>query len=115
MDWRGPIAFILALGVATALVSGVLSAEITPGKVTSQEVSFFSTLGGAIVGAVATYLGVQHRPKGREDMQETETTDTTPAEPEPAPAQPRQPEQPAPAQPEQQPEQPDEDGDDGDE
>lgn len=59
-DWRGPIAFVLAVGVSVALVSGVLTSELTPGAVTTQEVSFLSTLGGAVVGALAAYLGIRH-------------------------------------------------------
>lgn len=92
-DWRGLIAFVLALGVAIALVAGVLSAEITPGSVTPQEGSFFSTLGGAIVGAVATYLGVTHtqsRNGGNAMRETTESPDRPPerdepVEPEPVP------------------------------
>lgn len=83
-DWRGPIALILALGVAIALVSGVLTAELTPNVVTPQETAFLSTLGGAMVGALATYLGVTHnRTNGGNDMHETETPE--PPEPEPTP------------------------------
>lgn len=86
VDWRGPIAFVLAVGVSATLVGGILSAELSPGKVTSQEVSFFSTLGGAIVGAIATYLGVQYKAKG-DDVQD-ETTPDEPVEPEVEPEPP---------------------------
>jgi branched-subunit amino acid ABC-type transport system permease component len=60
-DWRGLIALVLSVGVAVALVAGVLTAELTPTKVTSEEIAFLSTLGGASVGAVAAYLGIRHR------------------------------------------------------
>ena len=59
-DWRGVVALVLAVGVAIALVAGVLTAELTPTKVTSEEIAFLSTLGGASVGAVAAYLGIRH-------------------------------------------------------
>jgi len=113
-DWRGPIAFVLALGVAISLVSGVITAEVTPGKVTTEEAGFFSTLGGAIVGAVATYLGLQHRQKESDDNMR-ETTETPerdePVTPEPAPEPeraPSYPDEPAPSppSPEPAPEQP---------
>jgi outer membrane biosynthesis protein TonB len=61
-DWRGLTAFVLALGVAIALVAGFLAAELSPGAVTSEEVSLLSTLGGAAIGAVAAYMGVMHSP-----------------------------------------------------
>ena len=90
-DWRGPIAFVLACGVSVALVGGIITAELTPGAVTTQEVSLFSTLAGAIVGAVAAYLGIQHN-GGNDSMRETTETPERPperdepVEPEPVPA-----------------------------
>ena len=120
---------VLALGVAIALVSGVLTAELTPNAVTPQETTFLSTLGGAMVGALATYLGVTHinRPNGGNDM-ETETPERDepvepsapepePTEPEPEPTEPEpeptEPEpEPAPAPPEPDPDFPDEEVDD---
>lgn len=59
-DWRGPIAFVLAAGVAIALVLGVLTAELSPSKITTEEISFLATLGGAAIGAVSAYLGIRH-------------------------------------------------------
>lgn len=59
-DWRGPVALVLSVGISVALVAGVLTAELTPTKVTSEEIAFLSTLGGASVGAVAAYLGIRH-------------------------------------------------------
>lgn len=71
-DWRGVVALVLATGVSVALVAGVLTAELTPTKVTSEEIAFLSTLGGASVGAVAAYLGIRH-------------IDNTPDPPDPEP------------------------------
>jgi hypothetical protein len=84
-DWRGLIALILAVGVSIALVAGVLTAELTPTQVTSEEIAFLSTLGGASVGAIAAYLGIRH-PDQRSDMTTEDpdtTTEPTPTEPEP--------------------------------
>jgi outer membrane biosynthesis protein TonB len=102
-DWRGPIVLVLAVGVAVTLVTGVVGAEFTPGKVTPEESTFFSTLGGAIVGAVATYLGVQHK-EGSSKMSQTETVPERdePVEPQPVP----EPQQPEPEQPDERPSEP---------
>jgi hypothetical protein len=105
-DWRGPIALILAVGVAVAFCSGVVIAEISPNMVTEQETTFFSTLGGAIMGALATYLGVTHinRPNGGNDM-ETETPErdepVEPSAPEPEPTEPEPEEAPPPVPPDE--------------
>lgn len=77
-DWRGPVALVLSVGISVALVAGVLTAELTPTKVTSEEIAFLSTLGGASVGAVAAYLGIRHI--DRSDM----TDDQEPEEDEAA-------------------------------
>ena len=82
-NWRGLIALVLAAGVSIALISGVLTAELTPRKVTSEEIAFLSTLGGAAVGAIAAYLG-NHHTTGSSEMTDEETP-TEPTEPEPDP------------------------------
>lgn len=77
-DWRGPIAFVLAIGVAVTLVAGIVTAELTPGPVTTQEVSLLSTIAGAIVGAVAAYLGIQSNNNRRSNSMETQTPEPEP-------------------------------------
>jgi outer membrane biosynthesis protein TonB len=94
-DWRGMTAFVLALGVAIALVAGFLAAELSPGAVTSEEVSLLSTLGGAAIGAVAAYMGVMHTnppaqtpsvpPEQPTEGGAVETTPVPEPEPEPTP------------------------------
>lgn len=92
-DWRGLIALILALGVALAFLSGVIIAEVSPNMITEQETTFFSTLGGAIMGALATYLGVQHLSTNGGKSMETETPERDePVEPEPVPEPEHEPE-----------------------
>lgn len=66
-DWAGAVALTLAIGIALALLAGVLTAELTPGPVTQNDVSLLSTLAGAAIGAVATYLGVKHSGSDRRD------------------------------------------------
>lgn len=95
-NWRGLIALVLAAGVSIALVSGVLTAELTPRKVTSEEIAFLSTLGGAAVGAIAAYLG--NHTTDRSHMTDEETP-TEPTEPEPTEPEPTEPEpEPQPAE-----------------
>ena len=88
-NWRGLIALVLAAGVSIALVSGVLTAELTPRKVTSEEIAFLSTLGGAAVGAIAAYLG--NHTTDRSDMTEDPQDPTEPTEPEPTEPEPDEP------------------------
>jgi hypothetical protein len=85
-NWRGLIALVLAAGVSIALISGVLTAELTPRKVTSEEIAFLSTLGGAAVGAIAAYLG--NHTTDRSDMTDDPQDPTEPTEPEPDPTEP---------------------------
>jgi hypothetical protein len=100
-DWRGPIVLVLAIGVSITLVTGVVGAEFTPGKVTPEESTFFSTLGGAIAGAVATYLGVQHKEGSSMQTTEVQPERDEPVEPSPVPPEPEMPdERPAPVEPE---------------
>lgn len=80
---------MLAAGISIALVTGVLTAELTPRKITSEEIAFLSTLGGAAVGAVSAYLGIRHNDRSdmtTEDPRPTEPTEPEPTEPEPEPA-----------------------------
>jgi len=58
-DWHAVVAVLLALGVATVLVLVGIAVVREPGHVTPEENSLLSTLGGACVGALATYLGQQ--------------------------------------------------------
>lgn len=57
-DWPGYIAFILSMGLsigfATALIMSASSRTPPIGKETS---TLLATIGGSMVGAVATYLG----------------------------------------------------------
>ena len=101
-DWV--VALVLAVGVSVALVAGVLTAELTPTKVTSEEIAFLSTLGGASVGAVAAYLGTRHASPQKERRMTTE--DPTTPDPEPIPDPEPEPTEPEPTEPE-----PDEDED----
>jgi NhaP-type Na+/H+ or K+/H+ antiporter len=75
VDWPGAIAFVLAFGVAIGFaVAIILAASWRTPPISEQTATLFSTLGGAIIGAVATYLGgtIQrnHDRKGPDDSDE---------------------------------------------
>jgi hypothetical protein len=58
-DWAGRSAFVLAVGVAIGWSVAVLFV-VSPWRTTpvgDAAANFLATLGGAMVGAVATYLG----------------------------------------------------------
>lgn len=51
------VAVLLALGVAASIILISVAVLNTPGHVTEQEATLLSTVLGAAVGAIATYLG----------------------------------------------------------
>ena len=69
-DWAGASAFVLAFGLsagfATALIFAASPATTT---ITDAGVQLLSTIGGAMVGAVAAYLGVAVERRGRMNVQ----------------------------------------------
>jgi hypothetical protein len=73
-DPRGIAAIILAVGLAIAVVVLALGTEFTSRSLSVEEASLLSTVLGAAVGALATYLGgsVLNRSKG-DDQEEPPT------------------------------------------
>lgn len=92
-DWRGPIALVLAVGVIAVLVVAEILAATNPartGGLTPEEASTASTVFGALVGAVAVYLGGREPPSpppGRVGSSgaQPDREELVMAEPEPAP------------------------------
>jgi hypothetical protein len=58
IDWPGACAFVLAFGVAVTLIVGMAGAAVQDSPISEQGASLLSTLGGAAIGAIATYLGL---------------------------------------------------------
>jgi hypothetical protein len=58
-DKAGWAALILALGVMVSIVIISVGAEITSTPLTTEEQTLLSTIVGAAIGAVATYIGVR--------------------------------------------------------
>lgn len=59
--WAGPIAFVLALAVGTGLAASLIIISLSPRPLDSSLEAVVTTLAGAAVGAVGTYLGTTHR------------------------------------------------------
>lgn len=57
-DWRGIVALTLAAGVMLVLTAEVVASIVKTGDLTHDELALLSTVLGAAIGAVATYLGV---------------------------------------------------------
>lgn len=55
--WRGIAAIILAAGLAAAVVILAVETMLHPGAIGTEEASLLSTVLGAVVGAIAVYLG----------------------------------------------------------
>jgi hypothetical protein len=58
MDWAGACAFCLALGVGISMVVAIVGVVTQDQVVSEQGAQFLSTLFGAAIGALATYLGM---------------------------------------------------------
>jgi uncharacterized membrane protein len=57
LNWHGLVAIVLALGLATTVILLALETILHRGPVSDTEAAVLSTVLGAAVGAVATYLG----------------------------------------------------------
>lgn len=57
LNWHGLVAMVLALGLATAVVILCIETILHLGPVSDSEAAVLSTVLGAAVGAVATFLG----------------------------------------------------------
>lgn len=61
-DWAGPIALVLAAGVSIALCTSLIIITLSPKPLDAELMAVVTTLAGAAVGAVGTYLGISRAP-----------------------------------------------------
>jgi hypothetical protein len=66
IEWPGVVAVILAVGIAVSMVLGVAGTILSDVPLSEQGAQFLSTLFGASIGAVATYLGMAQRAREAE-------------------------------------------------
>jgi hypothetical protein len=60
-DWPGLIAFVLACSIGISLCAAIIIVSIKPEPLDQPFAAVITTLAGAAVGAVATYLGINHQ------------------------------------------------------
>jgi hypothetical protein len=70
-EWAGLIAFVLALGVAVSLVLDIAIVAIHGGEISGANANLLSTLFGASIGVVGTYIGAHGR-HGRRAVDEVQ-------------------------------------------
>lgn len=71
--WHAAVAIILALGVAATLVLLAANELTHSGHISSDETTVIATVAGAVVGAVATFLGMADRTPDEEGERELVT------------------------------------------
>lgn len=74
-EYRAIAAIVLALGITVSAILLCMETILHPGAISSEEATVLSTVLGASVGAVATYLGGAkvdnpHRPDSNTDEPE---------------------------------------------
>jgi hypothetical protein len=60
-DWKVIIALVLAMGTAISIVLLSINELVNAGHITASESTLYSTILGALIGALGTYLGLQER------------------------------------------------------
>lgn len=60
-EWAGLIALILALGVAVSMVLALAGTMLSNEPISSEKASLLSTLSGAAIGVIGTYIGAHGR------------------------------------------------------
>jgi hypothetical protein len=62
-DWRGIAAVVLAVGVFAVLIIGAIYGGRNPNyTISTEEIATVSTVLGAAIGAIASYLGSRRPP-----------------------------------------------------
>jgi hypothetical protein len=67
VEWPGVICFTLALGIAVSMIVEVVGVVVGDRPLSQGESSLLSTLFGASVGVIGTYLGAHGRHGRRAD------------------------------------------------
>jgi uncharacterized membrane protein len=72
-EWAGLIALVLAIGVSISMVVSIVGATLSTGGLSTEKSNLLSTVVGASVGVIGTYIGAHGRGGRRsEDDRRTE-------------------------------------------
>lgn len=86
MQPRDLLALILGGGAVVAVILLAVSEALTSGHVSADASTLFSTVLGALIGAVATYLGSTYmRKENTVTTEDPQTPEPEPTEPAPEP------------------------------
>lgn len=65
-EWAGLIALVLAIGVSLSMTVSIVGATLQGGNLSTEKSSLLSTVVGASVGVIGTYIGAHGRGGRRE-------------------------------------------------
>lgn len=77
-EWAGRSAFVIACGLGLGWAGALLIVSLRGGPITDHGADLLATLGGAMAGAVATYLGSTLHTGGSARRREDQPPITTP-------------------------------------
>lgn len=60
-EWAGLIAFVLALGISLSMVISLIGAVLSEGGLSPEKSNLLSTVFGASIGVIGTYIGAHGR------------------------------------------------------
>jgi len=69
-EWAGLIALVLALGISISMVLDLVIVAFKQDQLTGANANLLSTLFGASIGVVGTYIGAHGRHGRRQDDRE---------------------------------------------
>jgi hypothetical protein len=77
-EWAGLIAFVLALGIAVSMVVSLIGAVLDDDGLSPEKSNLLSTVFGAAIGVIGTYIGAHGRGARRSSDRRGEETDEIP-------------------------------------
>ena len=77
-EWAGLIALVLAIGVASSMLFALAGVMLSDEPISSEKASLLSTLYGASIGVIGTYIGAHGRTQRRRDDPPPDAKDREP-------------------------------------
>lgn len=69
-EWAGLIAFVLALGISLSMVVALIGSVLDDAPISAEKSNLLSTVFGASIGVIGTYIGAHGRGGRRMDDEE---------------------------------------------